>query len=593
MPQATLRGVKVATRITVATAVVVALASAAYAYFDVHGRRAERVELLKREASAVAGVLRTTLEQQGSAYKIPSDVQLEYLRQVSGWNVVVVPKVRAENPADVSRQVRWLRVLIEQPSLPFSEVIDDTYFYARSLRTPATGTDDPRPTLGMLELSKSTDVLTGGDLGRAIALIVLIVAVTTLVVGALASRLVSRPITKLLRGIDDVAKGDLSHVILAERDDEIGQIATRCNEMTYTLRESRGETQRQNEAKLALEQRLGQTEKLATIGQLAAEIAHEVGTPLNVIAGRARSIQRKSKDPEAVEKNAEIVAEQTARITRIIQRLLDFTRRKVGATGKAEINLNELSLTTMELLGGQFSAAKVRTRLERAEGLPRVAGDADRLQQVLINLLLNAVQAMPDGGSLVVETQAVKRTRPGLEDGAEQSFVSFSVEDTGVGVPEAIRDKIFDPFYTTKDGQGGTGLGLAVCSGIVKEHDGWIDIENNEGGGTIFRVYSAGLTRRCSQAALSGETCSGSTLNTSGTAWSCRLVRPSSAVMSRARCASTTRRCHVGTCDSFAARARYSSRISDRATARCSTVARSPRRCASWTATRSTSAIAS
>ena len=164
----------------------------------------------------------------------------------------------------------------------------------------------------------------------------MIVIVTTVVVGVVASRFVSRPITKLLSGIDDVAKGDLSHVLLSERDDEIGQIATRFNDMTFSLRESRGETQRQNEAKLALEQRLGQTEKLATIGQLAAEIAHEVGTPLNVIAGRARSIQKKSRDHEAVEKNAEIVAEQTARITRIIQRLLDFTRRKVGTAGKQE-----------------------------------------------------------------------------------------------------------------------------------------------------------------------------------------------------------------------------------------------------------------
>jgi signal transduction histidine kinase len=317
----------------------------------------------------------------------------------------------------------------------------------------------------------------------------LIVIVTTMVVGLLAGRLVSRPITKLLSGIDDVAKGDLSHVILSERDDEIGQIATRFNDMTFSLRESRGETQRQNEAKLALEQRLGQTEKLATIGQLAAEIAHEVGTPLNVIAGRARSIQKKSRDHEAVEKNAEIVAEQTARITRIIQRLLDFTRRKVGAAGKAEVNVNELSLMTMELLSAQFSSAKVKTRLERAEGLPRVAGDQDRLQQVMINLLLNAAQAMPDGGALGVETALVRRTRPGLEDGPEQSFVSFAVRDTGVGVPDDIRDKIFDPFYTTKEGSGGTGLGLAVCSGIVKEHDGWIDIESNQGGGTIFRVY--------------------------------------------------------------------------------------------------------
>jgi signal transduction histidine kinase len=478
--------VKVATRITVATAVVVALASAAYAYFDLRARRTERVEQLEREARSVAGVVRLTLEQQRTAE--PNDAQLDLWRATTGWNIVVIPRAR-DIPTDTSTQVRWLRLMVEEPSKRRSETVGSTYYFAISLRAAGPSPEQRPVTFGMLELSKSTDVLTSGDLGRAIALIVLIVAVTTLMVGALASRLVSRPITKLLRGIDDVAKGDLSHVILAERDDEIGQIATRFNEMTFSLRESRGETQRQNEAKLALEQRLGQTEKLATIGQLAAEIAHEVGTPLNVIAGRARSIQRKAKDPDAVEKNAEIVAEQTARITRIIQRLLDFTRRKVGATGKAEINLNELSLTTMELLAGQFSAAKIRTRLERAEGLPRVAGDADRLQQVMINLMLNAVQAMPDGGSLAVETKTIKRTRPGLEDGAEQSFVTFTVKDTGIGVPDTIRDKIFDPFYTTKDGQGGTGLGLAVCSGIVKEHDGWIDVENNDGGGTIFRVY--------------------------------------------------------------------------------------------------------
>ncbi|HEU4610463.1 MAG TPA: HAMP domain-containing protein, partial [Kofleriaceae bacterium] len=431
---------KVATRITVATAVVVALASAAYAYFDLRARRSERVAQLEREARTVAGVLRATIKAQPSAFRAPSDAQLQQWRRSTGWTVTLWPLALAES-ADQRPQVLALRTMIEVPSYEFASVIGDTYHYGVALSTSGPS-PDKELVFGMLEVSRASDVLTGGDLGRAIALIVLIVAVTTLMVGALASRLVSRPITKLLRGIDDVAKGDLSHVILAERDDEIGQIATRFNEMTFSLRESRGETQRQNEAKLALEQRLGQTEKLATIGQLAAEIAHEVGTPLNVIAGRARSIQRKSKDPEAVEKNAAIVAEQTARITRIIQRLLDFTRRKVGAIGKGEVNLNELSLTTMELLAGQFSAAKVRTRLERAEGLPRVAGDADRLQQVMINLMLNAVQAMPDGGACAVETRLVHRTRPGLD--REQDFVAFSVRDSGAGIPADIKDKIFD-----------------------------------------------------------------------------------------------------------------------------------------------------
>ena len=485
---------KVATRITVATAVVVAIASSAYALFDLRERTTERRTAIEREAKGIASSLRVALEAQASAFRIPSDAILRDLARASGgWRITVIPRELATalpSATMSAAQLKRLRTLMEVPGATFSEVEGGQYFFALALRATSSR-DEERVALAMLEIAKPAGAIetTSGDLSRALILVILVVLVTTIVVGTLAGRFVSRPITKLLRGIDDVAKGDLSHVILSEHDDEIGAIATRFNEMTYSLRESRGETLRQNEAKLALEQRLGQTEKLATIGQLAAEIAHEVGTPLNVIAGRARSIQRKSREPAAVEKNASIIAEQTARITRIIRRLLDFTRRKVGSPEHARVNLNDLAVSTLELLGGQFAQAKVKTRLDRAEDLPLVDGDADRLQQVLINLLLNAVQAMPDGGALAIETRAIRRTRPGLETGAEQDFVMLVVTDTGIGIPAEIRDKIFDPFYTTKEGQGGTGLGLAVCSGIVKEHDGWIDVEDASGHGTIFRVY--------------------------------------------------------------------------------------------------------
>ncbi len=554
---------KVSARITVATAVVVALASATYAVFDLRARVAERRGALEREARSVAGTVRASLEAQAAtdarearyradqlqkdldiidkkleevppdvappmpaaeraalvkqqqelqarlatargaaglsrpidqalAYKPPAEAQLRDLTRASGWRAIVIIRARAADPPGLytAAQLRRLTTLLDLPQLTFTDTEDGAYYFALPVRTIPLHAEE-QTTAAMLEISKPADsiVATSDDLSKAVILVVLIVLVTTVMVGALASRFVSRPITKLLRGIDDVAKGDLSHVILSERDDEIGAIATRFNEMTYSLRESRAETQRQNDEKIHLEQRLGQTEKLATIGQLAAEIAHEVGTPLNVIAGRARSIQKKSKDPEAVEKNAEIVAEQTARITRIIQRLLDFTRRKVGNTERAMVNLNDLATKTVELLSGQFSSAKVRTKVERADDLPKVAGDSDRLQQVLINLLLNAVQAMPDGGSLAVETKVVKRSRPGLETNADQAFVACSVSDTGIGIPPEIRDKIFDPFYTTKEGSGGTGLGLAVCSGIVKEHDGWIEVDDNPSGGTVFRVF--------------------------------------------------------------------------------------------------------
>ena len=482
----------VATRITAATAVVVALASSSYAIVDLRSRRAERRAGLEREARAVATALRFDIEAAPSVFRAPSDAAIRDLnRAAGGWKVTVLPSSRRATAADdsaTSAQLRRLNAMV-QVSRPGADIEAGLYYYDLPIRAASERGGDPE-TVGMLEIARSADVIdtTSDDLWRVVTLLSLVVGLTTVMVGVFAMRLVSRPITKLLSGIGDVAKGDLSHVILSERDDEIGAIATRFNDMTFSLRESRGETQRQNEAKLALEQRLGQTEKLATLGQLAAEIAHEVGTPLNVIAGRARSIQRKSKDPEAVEKNSEIIAEQTARITRIIQRLLDFTRRKVGAAPPAEVNLNDIAQSTIELLAGQFASARVRVRFDRSEPA-RVAGDSDRLQQVLINLLLNAVQAMPEGGALAVETGTVRRARPGLEGSAEQDFATIAVADTGVGIPPGIRDRIFDPFYTTKEGRGGTGLGLAVVSGIVKEHDGWIDVEDGKPAGTVFRVY--------------------------------------------------------------------------------------------------------
>ena len=485
---------KVAARITAATAVVVMLASVLYAFVDLRARRAERRAALEREARAVATALRYDVEALPSAFRAPTDATMRELsRAAAGWKVTVLPNnPRQAAPADATpAQLRRLNAMVTVPK-PGSDLEGGQLYYDLPIRAASERGGEP-DVVGMLEVARSADAVdaTSDDAWRLATLLGLIVGITTAMVGVFAMRLVSRPITKLLGGIDDVAKGDLSHVILSERDDEIGALATRFNEMTFSLRESRAETQRQNEDKLALEQRLGQTEKLATLGQLAAEIAHEVGTPLNVIAGRARSIQRKSRDPEAIEKNAGIIAEQTARITRIIQRLLDFTRRKVGAASPAEVNLNDIAASTIELLAGQFASARVRVRLERTGQGARVAGDSDRLQQVLINLLLNAVQAMPDGGALVVETSTVRRSRPGL-DGAEQDFVTIAVADTGVGIPAEIKDRIFDPFYTTREGRGGTGLGLAVVSGIVKEHDGWIDVEDGRPAGTVFRVYLPG-----------------------------------------------------------------------------------------------------
>ncbi|MCA9675569.1 MAG: HAMP domain-containing protein [Kofleriaceae bacterium] len=484
---------KVTPRITIATGLIVAVAVGAWAFFDLRGNALQRRRDLEREGRAVAYALRAGLEARPDAsWRIdPDGASRDLGKAVAPWKVTVLP-MDADDVDATDDQRRRLEIMRDAPKLTLTSTSHGLFAISAPLREPAPTIPDGVVVIGMVEVSRPIAVLdlaARDDLVQAILLLVLISGLATLAVGGLARSLMSRPVAKLLRGIDDVAKGDLSHVLLSERDDEIGALATRFNEMTFSLRESRAESSRQNQAKLDLEQRLAQTEKLATIGQLAAEIAHEVGTPLGVIGGRARSIQKKSTDREAVEKNSQIIAEQTTRITKIIQRLLDFARRKTGHVESAAVNLNELTLTTMELLGSQFAGAKVKTRLARAEGLPWVAGDADRLQQVLLNLLLNAVQAMPDGGAVRVETSSVTRQRPGLELAREQVFVCVEVADTGVGIPEDARDKIFEPFYTTKEGRGGTGLGLAVCSGIVKEHDGWIEVDDGAEGGTVFRVF--------------------------------------------------------------------------------------------------------
>ena len=501
---------RIGTRITIATALSVTLTLVIYAWFELGERDRARREAVESEARSTAMALRASLELVGSHIpnldpeKLGRDLSRDLARGGAGWRVRVLPRDAAvTGPRDPAAppeppvvaptmspgELRRLRALAASPDSRLIDREGDDLHYTLPLRAQS---ERGKEVTGALDLSRSVaslDEARASDLLRAILWVVVIASLTTTAVFLLTRNLMSQPMAKLLRGIDDVAKGDLSHVILSERDDEIGAVATRFNDMTFSLRESRAETLRHNDAKSTLEQRLAHTEKLATIGQIAAEIAHEVGTPLGVIAGRARATQRKASDPETVIKNSAIIAEQTARITRIIQRLLDFARRRVGPPELARVNLNTLTLTTMELLASQFSAAKVKTRLTRAEGLPAVQGDGDRLQQVLLNLLLNAVQAMPDGGALAVETAVVTRQRPGLELSPEQPFVRLEVTDTGVGIPADRRDKIFEPFYTSKDGQGGTGLGLAVCAGIVKEHDGWIEVDDGATGGAVFRIY--------------------------------------------------------------------------------------------------------
>ncbi len=486
---------KVGARITLSSAALVAVTLAAFALLDLRASATERRARFEETARQMGQALRAALE----ARDLPSvladaDATSKELSRSSGWTIALMPSSSVTQAVHPSRrgQQRRLGTLLDVRPHALETRADGRYNYALPLRVQSQGRFEDYKILGSVEVSRPFDSLnasSSAELRRTLTVLVVIVSLTVLALMLITRTVVTRPIEKLLEGIDEVAQGDLSRVLLSEHDDEVGALADRFNEMTFSLRESRSEMARHSEAKLSLEHRLSHTEKLATIGQLAAEIAHEVGTPLNVIAGRARGMAKKAREPEVVERHARIIAEQTDRITRIIQRLMDLTRRKVGDAGHELVNLNAISLTTMEFLAGKLSAGHIKTVLDRAEGLPPVLGDPDRLQQVLINLLLNAAEAMADGGVVRLETSLVERKRPGLERAAEQRYVLLTIADTGPGIPEEIRGQIFQPFYTSKKDSGGTGLGLAVCRGIVKEHDGWMEVADAKGGGTVFQVY--------------------------------------------------------------------------------------------------------
>jgi signal transduction histidine kinase len=298
---------------------------------------------------------------------------------------------------------------------------------------------------------------------------------------------VVRPLRRLNDAIEGVAQGDLSRALLPQRDDEIGVLAGRFNAMTDSLREAKAEQERATGARSALEARLRHSEKLATMGQMAAQIAHELGTPLSVIGGRARGMAKKAGDPNEVHKNAEIITGQVERITRIIRQMLNFSRKSRPTL--TEVDVPSVVSESLIFVEEALLRHSIVTELELDESVPPIPGDPSEIQQVCLNLLNNAIHAMPSGGQLKVRLNRTVRRKEGLELAAPAEYLVLEICDNGHGVPPELRDRVFEPFFTTKDTGQGTGLGLAVSLGIVKDHDGWIEVGDPPEGGATFRVY--------------------------------------------------------------------------------------------------------
>jgi two-component system NtrC family sensor kinase len=231
-----------------------------------------------------------------------------------------------------------------------------------------------------------------------------------------------------------------------------------------------------------LERRLVQADKLSSIGLLAAGVAHEVNTPLAVISTYAQMLAKQVSGDDQKAKLLDKIAKQTFRASEIVNSLLNFSRS--APTEFAEVDLNRVIRETVSLVEHQFKKAGVATNLSLADNLPNIRGNSGKLQQVFLNLFINARDAMPEGGALTIRSRA------------EAGFAVLEVSDTGQGIPPEHLARIYDPFFTTKGPKKGTGLGLSISYGIVHEHDGVIEVDSSVGGGTRFRLDFPGLSIR-------------------------------------------------------------------------------------------------
>jgi signal transduction histidine kinase len=298
---------------------------------------------------------------------------------------------------------------------------------------------------------------------------------------------IARPIRALIRAARAVGSGDLSQRITVKRRDELGQLAETFNHMAENLQRARLALLEQSEERLRLEREVQQSQKLAAVGLLAAEVAHEVGTPLNVVSGRAEALERVIGKDHPERRHLDVIQQQTDRIAGIIRALLDYTRpRRPELFPKA---VAPIVRRVAGLLEPRYRAKRARIVVDLPPDLPRAMVDADQLQEVFINLLTNALDASPPGAA--VRVFAGPDPVLGPEDRAEivrgkadSPMVHIHVLDQGPGMSAEALSRVFEPFFSTKKRGQGTGLGLPVVEEIIRGHRGEVAMLSVPGRGT-------------------------------------------------------------------------------------------------------------
>lgn len=353
--------------------------------------------------------------------------------------------------------------------------------------------------LGVLDVQMSmqdADEASAAASRHAFTLALVVIFFSSLVMAVVLYRAVYLPTQELRRGTEALAAGDLDVRIELNSSDELGVLAESFNHMASSLRAADAElrawsqtleerVQRKTEELQGIHQQMMQVEKAASLGKMAATVAHELNNPLSGVLTCAKLVTRKVDRvlPDGTEKqmildNLEMIRSESTRCGNIVRDLLTYARQSSAEFGRA--HLHELVGRALKLIGHHTQLGGVETEAELQLEDDSLICDGEQIVQALIALMINAVEAMPNGGRLTVKTWEPAHGALGR--------VCLSVSDTGVGIPEEARARIFDPFFSTKNETKGVGLGLAVVYGIIERHEGKISVESSPGERTTFTI---------------------------------------------------------------------------------------------------------
>lgn len=347
----------------------------------------------------------------------------------------------------------------------------------------------PEGQVGLLAIHESMaerDKVARENLVAALFSLAALIAASGVLTLLLNRWLVGSPVKALVDKARRVGAGDYGGVPVLSGNDELAELAREMSAMSESIAGAQTKLASETRARIDTLEQLRHADRLATVGQLAAGIAHELGTPLAVIKGHAQMIRSGEVAEGSAMDSAKVVEEQATRMTNIVRQLLDFARRR-GPRGD-DSALGAAVRRAVELLTPILQKKSVEVAIVADEEL-RVHVDPEGLQQVLTNLIVNAVHAMAKGGKLTISVDRVTATPPADLGPSPVECARVRVTDTGTGIDPKDLPRVFEPFFTTKEPGEGTGLGLAVVYGIVRDFEGWIEVESELSRGTTFVVY--------------------------------------------------------------------------------------------------------